>query len=484
MKNYPDDPSDNKTAGGSPMAVSSTFCAFPFTHLVIHNDGTYGPCCGASENFFIDDDNNVKSAKMFSSDFSTTSLNPYGLGVEEAFNSAPMEYIRQQLIEGNRPSACASCWHQEKHKKIYSKRQANNELYFALKPEFENIFDYNATELSTNPYVRSLDLKFSNKCNLHCLMCSAGNSDMWVPLDEKINQYLIKKNLKRDVRADSILGHSDESQDTELYHSSDHLIGRSAEQFRSAVASFPQERYEEIKSLIPQLQEIQCTGGEPFVSKQFIELLEYAIETGHAGHIALEITTNGTKFVADVMELLIHFKHIRFLVSIDGTGSIYDYIRAPFKYDILLERLHVLNDYMVSGRVNAMVDISCVAMAYNLFDYYNLDGVSSVFKSVGSRQYFHNLSMTLYNDDSPLHIKWLPDDVINVALDSYLERDVVYQQLKSYIDGNPVDPATKLYNQRRMKNYTILMDEMLNRDHHDFLDPRLVEFLDTVESDL
>ena len=471
-------PSDNnKTTNRSPMAVSPTFCAFPFAHLVIHNNGTYGPCCGASEFFYINENNKVGSANMFEPMFLDGDIKPYWLGIEEAFNSEPMEHIRQELLKGNKPSACESCWKQEKYKEIRSKRQANNELYFALFPAFENIFDYNATELSTNPYVRSLDLKFSNKCNLHCLMCHAGNSDMWLPLDKKINQYLIKHNLKRGVISPDI---HDMALDIELYHSTDHIIV-DVDDFHKNISDFPQERYEEIKSLIPQLQEIQCTGGEPFISKQFIELLEYAIDTGHAEHIALEITTNGTKFVADVMELLVHFKHIRFLVSIDGTGSTYDYIRAPFNYDTLLERLHTLNDYMKAGKIDAMVSIPVVAMSYNLFDYYNFDKIAKIF-SIPSA----DLNMTLYNDDHPLHIHWLPDELLDLALNFYnvSDDDVIYQKLKFYIDNTYVDPETKLYNQRRMKNYTILMDEMLNRDYHDFLDPRIVEFLDNVESDL
>ncbi len=466
----------------SPMTISPTFCAFPFTHLVIHNSGTYGPCCGASEHFFVDDNNKVESDKMFDSTKSTA-IKPYGLGIKEAFNSEPMEHIRQELLKGNKPSACASCWKQEKNKVITSKRQENNDLYFALRPEFKGIFDYDPNEISTKSYVRSLDLKFSNKCNLHCLMCNTGNSDMWIPLDEKINQYLIERNLKRDIKFDRALTSDAEAKSTHLYHGAEHLIIGS-KQFRENASGFPQERYDEVKSLIPQLQEIQCTGGEPFVSKQFIELLEYAVETGHAEHITLEITTNGTKFVIDVMELLVHFKHIRFLVSIDGAGSTYDYIRAPFNYDMLLERLRVLNDYMSSGRINAMVDISCVAMSYNLFNYYNLDEVAGVFTSVGPRNYFHNLSTTLYNDDSPLHIKWLPDELLNTALDFYVKRDVIWYKLKDYIDTDIADSATKLYNQRRLKNYTILMDKMLNRDYHDFLDPRIADFLDTIESDL
>lgn len=465
---------------------SKTFCAFPFTHLVIHNNGTYGPCCGASEYFCVTDDsskqeNKVQSHRMFDSSLSRlVPMKAYGLGIEEAFNSKPMDHIRQELLNGNKPSACESCWKAEEHKSLKSKRQTNNTLYFALQPEFEGIYDYDPYEIAANLHVRSLDLKFSNKCNLHCLMCSTGNSDMWIPLDEKINQYLLNRHLKQDVR--KTVNVLTEAKDTELYHGTDHTIGTG--DFRDSASDFPQHLFEEVKSLIPQLREIQCTGGEPFVSKQFIELLEYAIETGHAKHITLEITTNGTKFVTDVMELLTHFQHIRFLVSIDGTGSIYEYIRAPFKYNMLLERLHVLEDYINSGKVNAMVDIASVAMSYNLFDYYNLDEPATLFTAVGRHNYFHNLSTTLYNDDNPLHIKWLPDELLNTAIEYYQDRDVIQRQLQSYINSNQVDLETKLHNQRRMKNYTLLMDKMLNRDYHDFLDPHLIEFLDTIESDL
>ena len=84
------------------------------------------------------------------------------------------------------------------------------------------------------------------------------------------------------------------------------------------------------------------------------------------------LATNGTKFVTDVMELLTHFKHVHFILSIDGAGGTYDYIRAPFKYSMLLERLTVLSDYMAAGKISAMVDVAAVAMTYNLFDYYNL----------------------------------------------------------------------------------------------------------------
>ena len=42
----------------------------------------------------------------------------------------------------------------------------------------------------------------------------------------------------------------------------------------------------------------------------------------------------------------------------------------------------------------------------------------------------------------------------------------------------------KLYHQRRLKNFTVLMDKMLNRKYCDYLHPHLVTFLDSVESHL
>jgi hypothetical protein len=473
---------------------STTFCVFPFTHLVIHNGGSYGPCCLATEHVFLDGENKINTGKLHTAGISDVTIEPYGLSIPEAFNSKFMQDIRQQLLNGEKPTACVECWRAE-DTNIDSKRENNNDLYLGLHSEFKGIFDYDSTEIVNNMHVRSLDLKFSNKCNLHCLMCNTGNSDMWGPLDDKMNQYLIKRDLKRDVNADDTLEWEDERHDTDLYHSTDHLVIHS-DYTRKHFDSFPQKLFEEVKSLIPQLQEIQCTGGEPFVSKQFIELLEYAVETGHAEHIALEITTNGTKFVTDVMELLVHFKHIRFILSIDGMKGTYEYIRAPFKYNMLLERLKVLNEYIESGKMNVMINIAVVGMSYNLFDYHNMKEVENLFK--GNRIPI-NLNMYIYNADNPLHVKWLPSSLLDEALSYYTtlldstdnnrrrrggNEPKWFSQLQSYIKSNIPNQQTKLHNQRRMKNYTVLMDKVLNRDYHDFLDYRIAEFLDSVESDL
>ena len=451
---------------------SKTWCTYPFSSLVLHNSGTYGPCCAANAMVSNDEHGDEIVMKMFGDD--KRYYKSFDMTTSDAFNSEFMKDIRQQMMDGKKPSACSRCWKDESNS-VLSKRQGVNEFYIMSHRSGETEdggFDYDVDEMVKNPQIRSLDLKFNNKCNLHCLMCSSGSSDMWVPLDKKMNNYLALQNVT-------------EEQDLDLYMPDSHFYPVFEPE------KFPESLFEEIKSLVPQLQEIQITGGEPFINVHFIELLKYIIDTGHAEHISLEVTTNGTKFVTEVMELLTHFRHIRMLISVDGTNETYDYIRAPYSYDLLLKRLKVLDEYFVSGRITGWAEISAVAMSYNMFDFQNISTIVEDLKYEEFRV-DGNINFSLHNMDNPLHIKWLPDSLINEAMDYYKslpntqEKHLshIIAKFEGYIKNNPVDKETKLYNQRRMKNYTVLMDKTLNRDYHDYLDSRICKFLDTIDTDV
>ena len=448
---------------------SKTWCTYPFTSLVLHNSGSYSPCCTANESVTVDLHDKEVVVKLFDP-ANVSPWKPFGMTIEEAFNSEFMKDIRQKMMNGEKPTACNSCWKDENNG-IKSKRQGMNQVYLESQHSpFDGGMDYDIDEMIRKPQIRSLDLKFDNKCNLHCLMCNSGSANLWVPLNKKMNKTLALQNVNLE-----------DEQEVDLYMDSGHRISWEP-------GPFPTPIFEEIKSLVPQLEEIQCTGGEPFINVHFIELLKYIIETGHANHISLEITTNGTKFVTEVMELLTHFRHIRFLVSIDGTKGTYDYIRAPYRYDLLLKRLKTLDKYFVSGKIKGYADINVVGMAYNIFDYENL------LTTVDDLKYEHfkvsNTNFTVYNMDNPLHIKWLPDELISEAIDYYKSLPSspyllsVIEKFEGYVKDYPVDAEVKLHNQRRLKNYTVLMDKTLNRDYHDYLDSRICEFLDTIDGDI
>ena len=452
---------------------SKTWCTYPFSSLVLHNGGTYGPCCTANEMVGTNINGEEVVLKMFDPN-EKAYFEPYAMTADEAFHSEFMKDIRQQMMDGKKPTVCSFCWDWECDG-LKSKRQGMNEFYIqpnSVQHPNNGEFDYDIDEMVKNPRLRSLDLKFNNKCNLHCLMCSSGSSDMWVPLDKKMHNYLALQNVT-------------EEQDLDLYMPDSHFYPVFEPE------KFPESLFEEIKSLVPQLQEIQITGGEPFINSHFIELLKYIIDTGHAEHISLEVTTNGTKFITEVMELLTHFRHIRFLISVDGTKGTYDYIRAPYSYDLLLKRLKVLDEYFVSGRIKGWAEISAVAMSYNMFDFQNLSTIVEDLK-YEDFDVEGQIDFFMHNNDNPLHIKWLPDELISEAIDYYKSLPnkeeqhlkIVISKFEGYVKNNPIDKETKLYNQRRMKNYTVLMDKMLNRDYHDYLDSRICKFLDTIDTDV
>ena len=449
---------------------SKTWCTYPSSSLVLHNGGTFGPCCTATEMVGTDLHGDEIVIKMHDPS-DKREIKPYAMTANEAFHSEFMKDIRQQMMKGEKPTACSRCWHDESIG-VKSKRQGMNDFYIQPSSGYtDGGFDYDVEKMVKNSQLRSLDLKFDNKCNLHCLMCSSGSSDMWVPLDIKMHNYLALQNVS-------------EEKDLDLYIDDSHRQSWVPEEF-------PESLFEEIKSLVPQLQEIQCTGGEPFINTHFIELLKYIIDTGHAHHISLEITTNGTKFITEIMEMLTHFRHIRFLISVDGTNGTYDYIRAPYRYDLLLKRLKTLDEYFVSGKIRGWAEISAVAMSYNIFDYENYLTIVEDLK-YEQFQVEGNINFFMHNMDNPLHIKWLPDRLINEAIDYYKSlpsaqnrhMKLVISKFEGHVNDNPVDKETKLHNQRRMKNYTVLMDKMLNRDYHDYLDSRICNFLDTVDCDV
>ena len=79
---------------------------------------------------------------------------------------------------------------------------------------------------------------------------------------------------------------------------------------------------------------IKVTGGEPFLHRQFLNLVVRLADSKLAGQIDLEIFTNCTWFPAKLeLDALMKFKRIQLSPSIDGVGSTNDLLRYPSKWD-------------------------------------------------------------------------------------------------------------------------------------------------------
>ena len=194
--------------------------------------------------------------------------------------------IKESLSKNIWHSACERCEFDEKNK-IRSKRQ----YYDVIQP-----LDY------------IIDISLGNYCNLKCRMCNPINSttwkEDWVPLQEEGKRLGIEMSSQYDDSSNYIFSNKD------------------------------------VKKLIKFVNKIngnillELKGGEPLLMPQTFEILEQLQNK----NISLLLVTNGTKYPLWIEKISEKFKQIELIVSVDGVGETYEYIRG-FSYDKLIENL-------------------------------------------------------------------------------------------------------------------------------------------------
>ena len=358
----------------------------------------------------------------------------------EAFHSDEMNKLREELNSGLKPKICDVCWKNESNG-IHSQRERNNR-------KFE---DYTETSL------QFLDIKFDNKCNLQCRMCDPYSSDrIWKTLNE----------------VDEVPNH--------LKH-----ITLTEEEYNKRDNS--EKRKEYVLESLPNIKFLKCTGGEPFVSNHFIEVLNKAVESGESKHITLSITTNGTKFTSKITQLFEHFEGVDINISVDGCFETYNYIRYPFTWDKWYDRVvDFLTDMEEMNHPNFKYRFSTVVTAYNYLNLCELqqqiDGIVGMFPTL-NREYdkVNSFDFDLKPDNSELHAKWLPNHLLK------LERDKAQELFNVKFSTHPLNSIVPFVEKwkfnsneekhKELKKSTITVDKV-RKQNYKTLHPRLVQWLD------
>ena len=154
------------------------------------------------------------------------------------------------------------------------------------------------------------DLRPGNTCNLKCAMCNPFNSSKWYEDLDVYSKYLwpgMNKQLKR-VR---------ESLDWDWV-------------------------YERCKD---KAEKIYIAGGEPFYMKSVHNFLDkLSKHKWNCDYTIIEIQTNGVSNTVAFLKILKKFKRLRFIISIDGWGSVNELIRYPTQHDIFCQSTQQLVD--------------------------------------------------------------------------------------------------------------------------------------------
>lgn len=197
--------------------------------------------------------------------------------VTEYWQSDLRRRLKQQLSEGVWPEGCGQCRADESQSRPSLRTWANQ--------TFQDVVD--------PPAPRYVDLRLSNSCNLTCRMC-----------DPRYSAGIASEMHRHDLQ---------EFYPTESHH---HKLQQIAP-----------DHLDEIRMLLPHIDRLMFTGGEPTQIPQVKEIIELSITTGHARHCDLLITTNATRTDAWWLDLVNHFRSVHFTVSMDGVGETFEYIR-------------------------------------------------------------------------------------------------------------------------------------------------------------
>lgn len=262
----------------------SRLCAAPWTQINMSSTGKYRLCCKVNKDYLIarDGDDEIYKAGTHS--------------LEDWWNSAYLEDIRTRMVNGEDLPECSRC-HDVEDMGGTSHRMLSSVRWEEISP---------GADFTKSKYPVDIEARLGNLCNLKCVMCDPNASSQ----HEKERKDLYEKGIVE-----------------KLLPVKEYKVWNT----RHAV--------NEIIGISEHIQILKLFGGEPTIMPEVPYLLGQLVESGASKNIHLKITTNLTNVNATFLEYLRHFKRVSIHVSVDGYGSVQEYIRFPSKWNTIAKNI-------------------------------------------------------------------------------------------------------------------------------------------------
>jgi radical SAM protein with 4Fe4S-binding SPASM domain len=237
-------------------------------------------------------------------------------GITAYKDSEFLKDLQDQFLQDQRPSGCSRCWTEE-DAGIKSKRQLD---YTRHKTHFDSID-------TKNLKFSNISIAFGNICNFACRICGPGSSSRWVAeiLKNSKTSNLIHNWYKDKKIMDDIFKHTNEA----------------------------------VHFDIP--------GGEPLLLEieEHFEFLK-RFDTEKAKDISLHYTTNGSVFPEqEFLDVWSSFKEVDIQLSIDDTGSRFEYNRWPGKWNKVYSNIKNFQN-LEKDKMNIRLSISFTVSAFTI----------------------------------------------------------------------------------------------------------------------
>ncbi len=316
--------------------MADTFCVHPWKYLWVQQHGGVAVCCKYTRRLM------EEHGREYSL---------YTHPLEGIWNSVQLREMRRAMARGEPVAGCEQCYAEEAANG-FSLRTTMNEYWRQgwLTPEGKTARQFLA-EADARDYALdapdSLYLSVGNLCNLKCRMCDGYSSSR----------------IERDPVHGAWVGQPGHDPRYVAFTEQEHWFRR------------PDIVRQDLLRDPGRLRFLSFAGGETLLIKEVGDCLQHLVDEGAAGNIALELVTNATHVQSPWLELTRHFQNTRIVLSVDGVGEYYEYIRYPARWEKVAQNIARLRENLPW----AEFDTSITFQTYNalnvteLFEY--LDSV-------------------------------------------------------------------------------------------------------------
>jgi MoaA/NifB/PqqE/SkfB family radical SAM enzyme len=201
------------------------------------------------------------------------------------------------------------------------------------------------------------------------------------------------------------------------------------------------------------LNRISYVGGEPFITGEANEIMDYAAENSLRFHFFTNLTFWPEKFLPKLKKC----EKVFAAFSIDAIGELNDYIRHGSDWNTVETIFHKWLDFFDKEIEHSTLTISVTVQAYNFHNIPKMKEYFSQYKVIPS----------FIKIERPNYLK------INALPPKYIEK-IMHKDLEPYIEDYKF--SYPLYLQ--LKKYTADMDKLLGKNLKDYL-PVLAEHFDS-----
>jgi len=286
------------------LTESKTFCIYPWIHLHAYPNGAAYPCCHGEMQYPV---GNCRTNTL-----------------EEIWNSPTQRQLRLDMLNEKSNPICNRCYEQEDSGFFSGRKSANKHHGHHVARAHETLDDGTVNQFEMTYW----DIRFSNLCNLKCRSCGHIFSSQWYQDQAKL------------------AGPEWKDRNTVLNYA-----GRTET-----------DMWTQLEPHLDYVEQIYFAGGEPLLMEEHYNILEELARRGRFD-VRLIYNTNFTHTDLkgrSVFEYWKQFKSVAVGASLDGQGSVAEYIRKGTRWaDVVQNRLEMIRvcpkvDFYISPTLSIM----------------------------------------------------------------------------------------------------------------------------------